>query len=295
MSRMIAVFGAASVALSFTLDARADEPGFSGPTSDPPLPFPRPQALGRDDLIDMALTRTWRDGAVRPFLAMTLDVGWVYLRPRLSAGYGRPFDSWLGVDANPIIAGTGLGVYGGLRFALPRLDFRVGTRYFGAFNRAYLTPQESYERLDLNATVNAPSRVLTYEAELEGSLPVGPGDIVGLGSASYVANVPDGLYVFEETLRVVVDPPLLWRARAGYLFRFGVLQQHSIGIVADVLHVPRRHDSTTVRVGPVIRIVLSRHVDIRGSFVPTIMSPDNLGLAGGDFTELGFRYRWASE
>ncbi len=77
--------------------------------------------------------------------------------------------------------------------------------------------------------------------------------------------------------------------------RFGTSKQHSVGIVADVLDVPKRDDSLTVRVGPVVRIVLSRRIEVRGSFVPTVVSPDHLGIIGGDFTELGFRYRWATE
>jgi hypothetical protein len=126
-------------------------------------------------------------------------------------------------------------------------------------------------------------------------LPAGPGDIVALGSISYVTGIPDGQLAFEETLHVIVAPPLVWRARGGYVLRFGSARQHSIGIVGELLDVPKRDDSRTIRVGPVVRIVLSRRVEVRGSFVPTVVSPDHIGLIGGDFTELGFRYRWATE
>jgi hypothetical protein len=44
-----------------------------------------------------------------------------------------------------------------------------------------------------------------------------------------------------------------------------------------------------------LRLALTRRVDVRGSFIFTVISPDRIGLAGGDFTELGIRYRWASE
>jgi hypothetical protein len=83
-------------------------------------------------------------------------------------------------------------------------------------------------------------------------------------------------------------------ARARRL-RLGRYSQHSIGFVVDVLDVPKRDDSVTVRAGPVLRMVLSRRVEVRGSFVVTVSSPDRIGLVGGDFTELGVRYRWASE
>jgi len=277
-------------------DARAQ----ANPTThfDAPLPPEPPRgadATASDELIDLHMRRSWNEGEARPFLSTTLDVGWVYLRPRLSAGYGKPFRSWVGFDVNPIISGQGIGAYGGLRLALSRFDFRVGPRYFAAFSRNYLNPQGSYNRVDLDSTLGDPSRVITLEAEAEASVPLGPGDIVALGSISDVANVPDNQLVFEETLRVIVAPPIVWRGRGGYVVRFGSSRQHSIGVVADVLDIPKRDDSLTVRVGPVVRIVLSRRVEVRGTFVPTIVSPDHIGIIGGDFTELGFRYRWATE
>lgn len=278
----------------------------SGTTdADPPLPpeappsspeNPRPGvSYPPDALIDVRMRRSWNEGPPRVFLATTLDVGWTYLRPRASVGYGKPFSSWVGIDANPIVSGNGLGFYGGLRLALPRFDLRIGPRYVAAFNRNYLNKQNSYNRLDLDSTAGDPSRVLTFEAEAEASVPVGPGDIIGLASVSYVTGVPKGQLVFEETLRVIVDPQLVWRSRIGYVARFGTARQHSLGVIAELVDVPNRDDSRTVRAGPIVRIVLSRRVEVRGSFVPTILSPDHLGLVGGDFTELGFRYRWATE
>ena len=298
----VLLFACASFATRGALAQGADS---AGPASDPPLPHdpepssaehPRPGvAYPPDALIDARMRRSWNEGDTRFFLATTLDVGWTYLRPRASVGYGKPFGTWFGIDANPIVSGNGLGAYGGLRLALPRFDLRVGPRFVGAFNRNYLKPQRGYNRLDLDSTAGDPSRVLTFEAEFEASVPAGPGDIIGLGSVSYVTGVPKGELVFEETLRVIVDPPLVWRGRLGYVVRFGSYRQHSAGLVAEVLDVPNRDDSLTLRAGPVIRIVLSRRVEVRGSFVPTIISPDNIGLVGGDFTELGFRYRWATE
>jgi hypothetical protein len=295
--RAALAFAAAVAIAASSGDARAQWVPGSAP-DDTPLPAeppPEAYAMTSDELIDLRMRRSWNEGEVRSFLSSTLDVGWVYLRPRVSLGYGKPFRTWVGVDVNPIVAGQGIGAYAGLRLALPRFDLRVGPRYFASFNRNYLIPQNSYNRVDLDSTLRDPARVITLEAEAEASLPVGPGDIVALGSFSYVTNVPNNELVFEETLRVVVAPPLVWRGRGGYVVRFGTSRQHSIGIVADVLDVPKRDDSLTVRVGPVVRIVLSRRVEVRGSFVPTVISPDHIGIIGGDFTELGFRYRWATE
>jgi len=258
----------------------------------PPLGiFPTPE----DALIDPRMTRSWEALPPRAFVATTVDVGFVYARPRVSLGYGRPFTTWVGLDANPIAQSTGLGVYGGLRFEIPHVDLRLGPRYFVAFQHSYLAPQDSYSRLDLETEGGTRAKTLTYEAELDLSLPLGPGTLLGRGSVSYVTGIPSNDEVFEETLHMIVKPPLVWRARGGYALRFGPSAQHSLGWVVDFLDVPKRDDSKTVRTGPVLRLVLSRRVEVRGSFVFTVRSPDNIGLAGGDFTELGVRYRWASE
>lgn len=258
----------------------------------PPLGlFPTPD----DALMDPRMARSWAALPSRYFLATTVDVGFVYLRPRVSVGYGRPFTQWIGIDANPLASSVGVGGYAGLRFALPFVDLRVGPRYFYSFNHSVLDVKERYDRLALESSGGQHSATLTYEAELDMSIPLGPGRLLARGSVSYVTGVDDDRAVFEETLRVIVRPPLVWRARGGYAFRFGAYNQHSLGIVADMLAVPRREDSITLRVGPIMRFVLSRRVELRGSFVVTVSSPDRIGLVGGDFTELGVRYLWASE
>jgi hypothetical protein len=272
---------------------RAAEPaGEQFPDAKPPLGLlPTPE----DALIDPRMARSWGTLPARQFVATTVDLGFVYIRPRLSLGYGRPFTQWIGFDLNPIASQAGLGAYGGLRLELPYVDFRLGQRYFSSFEHTYMATKPSYARLDLENSSGKPSRTLTYEAELDITLPVGPGKLLLRGSASYVTGVPEGQSAFEETLHIIVDPPLVWRARLGYVFTFGSRNQHSVGPVVDLLDVPKRDDSRTIRVGPLLRLALSRRVDIRGSFIVTLISPDRIGLVGGDFTELGVRYRWASE
>lgn len=283
----------AALAIGVAGSARAAEPaGERFPDAKPPLALlPTPE----DALIDPRMARSWATLPPRAFVATTVDVGFVYLRPRLSLGYGRPFTEWIGWDANPIATTNGLGVYTGLRLEIPHLDLRVGPRYFASFSHTYLPSQPSYSRLDLESNSGDPSRTLTWEAELDLNFDLGPGRLLLRGSASYVTGVPDDYNAFEETLHIIVDPPLVWRTRLAYTFTFGARKQHGIGAAVDLLDVPKRDDSRTIRVGPLLRLALSRRVDVRGSFIFTVVSPDRIGLAGGDFTELGIRYRWASE
>jgi len=274
-------------------------PTTPAPPPQPPTPDVRPPLglfpIDEDALMDPRMTRSWATAPPRWFVSTAFDFGFVYARPRVSFGYGRPFTSWFGIDANPIVSSAGIGSYGGLRVEIPYFDLRAGTRYFWAFRHTYLDTKPSHDRLDLETSAGTRAKTVTYEAEADAAIPAGPGRVLLRASLSYVSNVPEGQSVFEETLRIIVEPPLVWRARAGYAFTFGERSQHGIGLVVDVLDVPKREDSRTVRAGPVLRLALSRRVEVRGSFVVPIVSPDRLGLIGGDFTELGVRYRWATE
>jgi hypothetical protein len=271
-------------------DAQPVSRGLDG--DKPPLGvLPTPE----DTLMDPRMARSWAAPPARTFVSTTVDIGFVYLRPRAALGWGKPFTSWVGIEANPIVTSEELAVYGGFRLELPFFSLRVGPRFFRAFNRTYLDDQPSFTRLQLETSNGSSAVATTYEAELDLSIPAGPGDIVGRGSVSYVTGVPGGQDVFEETLHVIVRPPWVWRGRLGYAFRFGAYRQHSIGLIGEVLEVPMRTDATTVRAGPLIRFVLSRRVELRGSFVLPVVSPDSIGIVGGDFAELGVRYRWATE
>jgi hypothetical protein len=270
----------------------AEPAGEKFPDAEAPLSL---LPTSEDALIDPKMARSWGVLPARPFVATTVDFGFVYVRPRASLGYGKPFTQWVGVDANVTAKSGGLGAYGGLRVEIPHLDFRIGPRYFASFEHTYLEPRQSYARIDLERDVGNLARTLTWEAELDLSARLGPGQLLLRGSGSYVTGVPDGEYVFEETLHIIAAPPLVWRTRLAYTFTFGARDQHSIGPAVDFLDVPKRDDSTTLRVGPILRMQLSRRVDVRGSFIVTVLSPDRIGLVGGDFTELGLRYRWASE
>jgi hypothetical protein len=235
----------------------------------------------------------WSTGAYRPFLATTIDVGYLYLRPRLTLGYGKPFATWVGIDVNPLVTNNGFGGYGGVRFQIPWFDLRAGARPFQAFQHEYLDPKPSYSSVDLQETSGVTSRYVTLETELSGGIPAGPGAILLVLTASAVEAVPAGKYVYEETLRVITNPPAIYRARTGYALRFGAEGAARVGVVGEVLDLPGRN-AFVVRAGVIASFAIDDHLEALGLLVVPIASPDSIGIAGGDFAELGIRYRWAT-
>lgn len=239
----------------------------------------------------------WKTGWRRLFAATTTDLGYIYLRPRLALGYGVPHYQWMGIELNPIFSRQGVGGWGGVRFALPYIDIRAGARTFYAFERSFLPgDQDTFDRAALETSGGAHARYITMETELNTAIATKIGELALTGSASRVTGFdnPDD-YVYEDTLRVIVGSSLVWRTRAAFSFYpFSNYHQFAIGPAVDVIGVPTR-DELLVRAGLVTRIVLNKAVEVRGSFVPTIVSRDRLGLVTSDFTELGIRWRWATE
>lgn len=310
MRRALAI---ALLLAAHALPANAQDPA---PASASPGPTPPASAATSDlaprifDPLDPARgPRDWRVGAPRWFVSGIFDTGYLYVRPRFSAGYGRPHYAWAGFEANPLVSGEGAGGYFGLRGALPRIDLRVGARYFHTFDRAFLCPTigfdradrcqtqpalEFYDREDIESRIGPQSIYLTFESELTVNLPLGPGKVVSELALSAVTGVPDGYFVFEETIKIAIEPPWVWRGRFGYAFPVDREKTTQIGVVGEVVHAVER-EVVAIRGGITGRVRLYANLEARGIFVPLLHSKDEIGAAGADTFLLGIRYRWASD
>lgn len=267
-----------------SLDA-AEQFGVEGPSTAPPAPGGTEQAV---------VARTWELGRARPFLALSVDAGYLYVRPRFTAGYGRPFWSWLGIEAYPLLSSAGIGHYSGAAAALPGLTFRAGTRYFYPFSRSFLEPKAHFTRSDTELLRGPKADYLAYEGELTATLPLFRGSVFAVLTGYRTARVAEGYFLFEESLRAVIKPPYIWRARLGYLMALSKNGAIRLGITSEILGLPGR-DAFIVRGGLLGSVLIDAHLEAQASFIPVLVSPDSLGMAGGDFGQLGIRYRWASD
>lgn len=245
--------------------------------------YAEPTATGQTD---------WSQPPDRRFVAGMLDTGFLYVRPRFSLGYGRPYHAWVGIDANPLFNSEGFGTYVGVRGALPWIDLRIGARYFHAYFRSFLEPQAHYERDDIENSAGPSARYLSYEAELSTHAPLGPGEVLGEAAVSAVTGADAGLYVYEETMRAVVKPPWVWRTRLGYLWPLNWAGAFRVGAAAEVVGIPGR-DLRIWRAGGLARVRLYADLEARGTFISALSGPDHLGLVGGDSFLMSLRYRWA--
>jgi len=289
--------GAPPWALAFAVASTPGSAAGQAATSNPAAPDPHaelaPDPEPAAPLAAPAAELPWSQQPARWFVSSEIDTGFLYLRPRFSTGYGRPHAVWAGLDANPIVSSEGIAGYAGLRVDLPFVNLRLGGRYWRTFRRSFLVPQASYTVEDIELRDGPPSRFLTWEAELSTSVTLGRGALLFEGALSYVTGVPDGYYVYEETLRVVAEPPWVWRTRMGYMVALDADRTIALGPVLELVGIPKRYE-VVYRAGALARVFISPALEARGTFVPAVVTRDPLGARGGDAFLLGIRYRWAS-
>jgi len=239
----------------------------------------------------------WGAGTTRGFVAGSFDLGFLYVRPRFSAGWGKPHFKWVGMDVNPIVSPGAIGGYAGFRIDHPFVNWRIGARMALPFSRSYMEDRpnsESFDRTDLNRDVDGEDGFyVSAETELTLNIPVGSGVVFSETALTHISLVPDDVFVYEDTIKVIAEPPWVWRQRLGYIARFGETGAVRVGLVAEVVGVPKR-DMVVVRAGLLLRVFVSPRVEVRGSWIPAIVGRDDLGIRGGDFGLLGLRYRWST-
>lgn len=269
----------------FTVQAGAAEP--FGVDSAAPS---QPAFSGTEQAV---VARYWELGRVRPFLAGSLEAGYAYARPVFIAGFGRPFWQWLAVETYPLLSLRGLGHYAGFSGGVPGLTFRLGSRYFYPFSRTFLKPRSHYTRSDIDVLKGPRAEYQTFEGELNATMPLLSGSAFGSILAQRIQLVPEGYLLFEESLRVIAKPPWVFRARVGYLLAMGHASAIRVGVASDVIALPGR-DELVIRGGLLGSVLVSADLEAQASFIPVLLSPDSLGLSGGDFGQLGVRFRWAT-
>ncbi|XYH98857.1 hypothetical protein ACMHYB_03580 [Sorangium sp. So ce1128] len=287
MARRRPLAAAAALAFLVPAGARAQDPAdLPPPASDPP-----PVTSG----VDLLQKRSYwaRSAGARPFVSAVLELGVIYYRPSLALGVGKPHWSWLGLEGYASVSPSGGAEYVGFRAALPRLEIRGGARYAFSTSQYFLQPRASYTRRETELMQGHKSRYIAGEIEVSGSIPLLGGSLFGVATGYAVLGAPEGYYLYEEALHTVMKPPYLYRARLGYMGEVDRYGELRLGAAAEVLGNPGR-DSLIVRIGPVLAVSLTHHLDAVGTVMVVAATPDRLGLLGADLGQLGLRYRWAT-
>lgn len=234
-----------------------------------------------------------RADEARRFPAAQLEGGFQYLRALVAYGFGEPFRRALALEARGAV-NTGA-VQGALAVhaSYPYIDFRVGGRLVQGFAHSYLIGEQGRDVRDLATLDNGKASYAVFETEGAARIPLGDRLFLApVATMMSVRGVPEGKFVYEESLRVVATPPLILRGRLTLWFLVTKDDALRIGPVAELIVVPDQVRGRTVRAGGALELRASSAVDLVVTIVPSILSPDRLGLAGADVTDLGLRVRW---
>lgn len=236
----------------------------------------------------------WSEEKPRFFLSTQSEIGTLYAKPYVSAGYGIPHWLWTGVDVNAI---TTLGmqqVYGGVRAATPIFNLALAVRNTWSFDRPFLTPANKFKAADVDDAPGKAAEYLAFEGEAMGIVPLPYSAIVLNFVMVNIFNKPDGAYVFEESFRVVVKNPLFFALRVALLARFFGEQSFKVGVLSEYIFNTGR-DHGVIRMGPIAVLQITDHLSAQAAISLTAWSPDDLGVVLGSFGLAGLRYQWATE
>jgi hypothetical protein len=244
-------------------------------------------------MIQKRILSYWDQGEARPFVASQIEVG-LYVKPQISVGYGLPY--WINTIAEVFAITTTSfgGVYGGIRGTLPFLDVRIGTRYTWSYHRSFLPPQAHYVSDDVTSSQGRPlAHYLSLETELTGIVPLLNGYLVPVITIYNIPNTPEGMFVFDESLRGITDPPWIMGFRLAYAHNFGRNDFIKAGVLTELVTLGGRSD-TIFRMGPAAVVSITDHLTAQGTLSVVVKSPDSLGLFNGSFGVFGVAYRWAT-
>jgi len=215
------------------------------------------------------------------------------VKPQVAVGYGLPH--WANVSAEAFGISTmsfGAG-YAGIRGYLPFVDLRVGARYTSSYYRSFVDPKAHYEAADVSNPHGPLARYLSLETELSLTVPLLDGYAFPVFAAYRIVDIPAGKYVFDESLRGVLEPPWILGIRLGYVKNFGHDDFVKIGVLSELVLLPGRGEHIA-RLGPAALVTLTQHLDAQGTITFVLSSPDSLGIWNGPFGVLGLVYRWAT-
>lgn len=235
----------------------------------------------------------WSVGKPRWFVAARPEVGTPYAKPYVSLGYGMPHWLWLGVDVNAIITLEMAQAYGGVRASTPILDLAFGLRDTWSFEKSFMQPAPRFTRSDVLENDGERARYWAWEAEGVAVLPLPYAALVGNMIVVRTLDVPEDLYVFDESYRAIVAKPLFVTARLAAVARFFKEYSVRVGVLGEHVFETGRPEGVW-RVGPITSVQLTDHLELNAGVTLAVSSPDSLGLAMGAYGIAGLRWRWAS-
>ena len=235
----------------------------------------------------------WSEGVPRLFVSTKSALGAIYTKPYFSLGYGLPHWIWAGIDVNAIITTSVAEVFAGARLSSPIFDLSFGIRDNWSFDKPFLMPRDSFNYAQVVDAPGSKARYWALESEAVAILPLPHAALVANFVMVNLLDLPDNMYLYEESYRLITKNPTFYVMRVAALARF--LHENSLkaGILAEYGFSTGR-DKGVLRMGPIVSLQLTDHLSLNLGVTLKVSSPDHLGIALGAYGLAGFRYQWAT-
>jgi hypothetical protein len=211
----------------------------------------------------------------------------------LALGYGMP--NWISatVEASSIVT-LDLGqVAGTIRATLPILDLSLLIRDTWSWDKPWLNPADSYTR---HTVIDAPgpnARYTALEGEVDAIAPLPHAALVAAFIFVKVLDAPPNKYLYEENYRVVTRNTLFYVLRLAAVARFFGENSAKLGLLSE-LAVHTGRDGVVFRMGPIVAVQLTDHLQAQAGATVMLSSPDHLGLTLGAYGVAGIQLKYAT-
>ena len=235
----------------------------------------------------------WQSSRATPFVSLATDAGFIYLRPRLTLGYGAPFWSFVGLDAHWLTTNSFTQPYIGWRASLPFLDVQTGVRAVYPFDRQEMPQRASHDVSEIHLS-DGGRRSTYHAADLDVTLlaPVLHGAAF-INTHPFYVDAPRDIHLYEEVSRAIIEPPFAVYNRVGYVYDFGGALKFKGGAMLEYVVTPGRPKNVT-RAGPVVLCSFDKHLDGLFTFSTVLDSSDELGIVHGTYAFIGVLHRMAT-
>jgi hypothetical protein len=213
----------------------------------------------------------WEQGEPRPFLSGAVRLG-TSEHAAVAAGYGKPFHTWGGVQAEGWLGTDFAAAAVGLRVDLRAVDLAASLRTTRTFSILPLPDVARHDSLPRGGGFT----YRTLDLGGSGGVPVLGGVALWQVQAVRFLDPPAGAQIYEQTLRLVCKPPWCATAQAGWLLS---LRQGALlaGPAVEWAFRTGRGDATPlIRVGPLLSWRLWPHIQLQGGFRYPVSDPDRL-------------------
>lgn len=250
-------------------------------------------ALG-DESEPMLPSTYWAKGEPRAFVTARAVLGTAYGRAAASAGYGRPYWQWIGLDGVSTLTMDSHSAQAGVRGNYMAVEGMFTLRHTYSFAHRSQRHATSFTDSMLERNGVRGAEYVALDAGAWGCIPYG--SWLGAWEFDWVRPLSLGAdeRVLEEIQRVVIGPDGVWSIKLGLSLALSQSKRSYVGLMVEYLDLVGRQPGDVYRAGPTFWLAVTEHTEIGGYLTWPIYGPDRLGPLTGMYGAIGVQYQMAS-